>query len=113
MATLNTRTAHLVAKVTVEREVPNDPEHDETPFTTFREIWALRSDGKILRRIVWTDDHGTPRWYTDKPGVKTSRLESNNAYTIFGTLKPEVERTRETLDRVVISRLKGNARVVA
>jgi hypothetical protein len=68
MAKLSARGAHEIAKVAVTTE-------DE--FGKTRMLFALRSDGKILRRFP--------------PG----------GYSVWKTLKPTAAKTEETLRRVV------------
>lgn len=99
MATLTTRTARPIAVIDTERVFDGLGEQE-----IIREKWALRSDGKILRRIVWTepvDKSGEPKWYGTKPGTKTHRLMHNSGYTHWRALKPGVEVTRETLERIL------------
>lgn len=101
MATLSTRTAHPVAVIDTERVYVDSDGTEEV----IREKWALRSDGKILRRIVWTepvDKSGEPRWYAGgRKGGKTHRLVHNNGYTHWRALKAGVPVTRETLEGVL------------
>jgi hypothetical protein len=100
-----TRPTHPVAVIDVERVY--DDIGDEAEIVRIK--FALRSDGKILRRTVWSepvDKSGEPRWYGTKPGTKTHRLMSNDSYSIWRSLKPGVPVTRETLERV-IARIPG------
>ena len=88
MATLTSRGCYAVATVDTERTIDG---------TIFREKWALRSDGAILRRIVWTDDG--EHTYSTRTG-RTTRLQHNNAYGIVGRLRDGVPMTADTLHRI-------------
>lgn len=82
MAKLYARGHHGVAAFTAEKWVTT-----ESGSTLYRMRYALRSDGMILRRIIWSHLGGT-------------RLKHTSGYSQWRKLKPEVPCTGETLSEL-------------
>lgn len=94
MATITARGCHQVAAFTTERILTRDG-----TSTTYCERWVLRSDGALLTRICWTDDHGEPRWYTrHRSGPRmTSRLDHTSGLHVRGTVRNPANVTSDWL----------------
>lgn len=90
MATINANGCYQLAAFTTTRTITNSiGERIE-----YCERWVLRSDGKVLARINWTDDHGEPRYYAHtRAGGKTSRLTHTSGLSVKGTVSDRARHT--------------------
>lgn len=84
MAKLNARGSREVCAYTVERTVLREGVNH-----LYRERFALRSDGMILRRILWVDEEGR------------DRLKFTSGYSTWRRLKEGVPLTAETLAQLL------------
>lgn len=96
MATLTANHCHAVRTFDVEKVYPASEARGEAFPTRHVERWAIRSDGKVLSQIVFTEEIGAePRWYCrcskGKCGTcvdgKTTRLVHSSGYAIRGGLQ--------------------------
>ena len=113
MATLTANHCFAIRTFDVERIVQPTEVNGETHPCRFVERWAIRSDGKVLSQIVFTEEIGAePRWYCrcskGKCGNcvdgKTTRLVHPSGYAIKGGLQATEREARITGLRAALIR---------
>lgn len=94
MATITAKGCYQLAAFTTTRTITNS----EGERIEYCERWALRSDGAVLARILWTDNHGEPHYYArTRAGGKTSRLTHTSGFSVRGTVKDRANHTTSWL----------------
>lgn len=112
MATLTANHCFAVRTFDVEKIVQPTEANGETHPCRYVERWAIRSDGKVLHQIVYTEEVGAePRWYcrcakgcANCVDGKTTRLVHSSGYAIKGSLKATERQERIDGLRAVLIR---------
>lgn len=91
MAKLSARGCYEMFAVNTERSLKLDG--DDSPATLYRERWALRSDGRILWKIVWTETPGRGARFPHSAAAKhPDRVRHSSSYSLHPRLRVKPDR---------------------
>lgn len=100
MAKVTARGEHMVAELTVEQTVPGK---EGAPDELYHAKFRLRSDGAILRRLIWVNKPGSGYGKYRTPN-QPDRLELESGYKIVAKFKPGILITPDALTSYVSKR---------